>query len=49
MDSPHEYWAVLTARHSGRCQHAAAATLQLRKGPAVADGVQVQVAGSLAG
>lgn len=49
VDSAHEHGSVLTACHAGRCQYAAAASMQLRKGPAVADGVQVQVAGSLAG
>lgn len=49
MDTAYEYGAVPAACHARWCQHASIASLQLFQGTAMADGVEVQVAGALAG
>lgn len=49
MDTAYEYGAVPAACHARWCQHTSIASLQLFQGTAMAHGVEVQVAGALAG
>lgn len=48
MDTAYEHGAVSAACHTWWCQYAATASLHLFQGAAVAHGVKVQVAGTLA-
>lgn len=49
MDTTYEHGTVPAACHTRWCQYAAIASLQLFQGTAMAYGVEVQVAGALAG